>query len=207
MAFLLVVCNVYGQPSRPGIRQLADLIGDGSITLSAAGNGDASGFAVDGYLKNNTANRINVNIILENGIYLKNSGKGQNMIAVQIFQSDGQYFSDGKSHFIAVPAGGRLEIVFNAFSANFDLPNPTSKQTFSVAPIPLDIEHIAIRISKYAALIFNSDVDHTVAIQLAIWRSQGKTRAEITRKLNISNENWELSAKIMNGEFLVSSKQ
>ena len=168
-AFLICVIYVSAQSAGPGIRQFGDLIGSGTVTLTATGNGVSSGFAVDGSLKNNTQNKININVNIGNGIYLKNSGKGQNMLAVQVFLSDGRYNFDGKNYFIVLPAGAVIGIVFNAFCSNFDLDNPSSGQTFTAISIPQGIKDIASRISKYAADNLNSDADYIVAAQLALW--------------------------------------
>jgi len=195
-AFVLFTFNVSGQSSR--VVQLGEALNDGTVTLSASGNGVSSGFAVDGYLKNNTRNLININVIIENGIYLKNSGSGQDMVAIQVFLSDGGYYYEGRSKFISVPAQANIAIVFNAFCANFDLENPSREESFSVVFIPAAIRGIVSNISKYAADIFDSDKDVTTAIQLALWRSQGNTRDEIEKKFNFDFEEWELSTAIMN---------
>ena len=198
MIFLLFATNAFGQSLSPGVRQLAELLDNGSVTLTATGNGDSSGFAVDGYLKNNTANRITVNVNIENGIYLKNSGKGQNMLAIQVFQSDGRYNSDGKNYFIVLPAGAAIAIVFNAFCADYNLDNPSPGQTFSVVPVPQSIKDIAARISKHASDNLRSGIDFTVATQLALWRTQGNTRSDISKKFTFYDEDWDASTLIMN---------
>jgi len=195
-AFVLFTFSVFGQS--PRVVQLGEVLSNGTVTLSATGNGVSSGFAVEGYLKNNTRNAISINVIIENGIYLKNSGHGQNMVAIQVFLSDGGYYSEGRSNYIMVPAQTNVAIVFDAFCANFELDNPSRDETFSVTSIPASIRGITSNISKYAANTFDSDNDATTAIQLALWRSQGLTRDEITRKFEFDFEEWELSTAIMN---------
>jgi len=194
--FVLFTFNVSGQSSR--VVQLSEVLNDGTVTLSASGNGVSSGFAVDGYLKNNTRNMININVIMENGIYLKNSGSGQDMVAIQVFLSDGGYYYEGRSKFITVPAQANIAIVFNAFCANFDLENPSREELFSVVSIPAAIRSIASNISKYGANTFDLDRDDTTAIQMALWRHQGHTRVEIEKKFKFDFEQWELSTAIMN---------
>lgn len=196
--FALFTFGTFGQSSGPGVVQLRDVLNNGTVTLTASGNGDSSGFAVDGYLKNNTANKINISVIIQNGIYLKNSGRGQNMIAIQVFSSDGGYYSDGKNYFIILPSQGTVDIVFNAYCADFDLDNPSAGESFSAVSIPAGIAGIASKMSRYAADNFDSDLDATIAMQLALWRIQGNTRAEISKKFNFDNKDWDLSTVIMN---------
>jgi len=198
VSFMLFSFSVFGQSSGPRVVQISEVLNNDTVTLTAFGNGDSSGFAVDGNLRNNTQNRIIINTLIEDGIYLKNSGKGQNMLAIQVFLSDGGYFSDGKNYFITVPAQGNIDIVFNAFCADFGLDNPVSADLFSISSIPAAISGIASKISKYAADIFDSDYDATKAMQLALWRTQGNTRAEILKKFYFNDETWELSTVIMN---------
>jgi len=193
----LFTSNLFGQSQGPGIRMLDELLNNGTVTLTAAGNGDSSGFAVEGVISNTTENRININVNIKDGIYLKNSGAGQNMVAVQVFLYDGRYYSDGSSYFIIIQPRGSISVVFNAFCANFDLDNPSSSQSFSISSMPANIMNIASRMGKFAVDNFDSDMDYTAAMQLALWRVQGHTRTEIFRKFDFDDDDWDLSAKIM----------
>jgi hypothetical protein len=86
---------LFGQTGSVPPRQLGEAISTGDVTLAANGNGGSSGSAVTGNLKNNTTNEIRINVILSNGLYLLNSGSGQNMVATQIFLSNGGIYSIG----------------------------------------------------------------------------------------------------------------
>ena len=195
---VLFLSGLSAQSSGGAVIQLGDAINNKTVTLTVAGNGGSSGFAVEGSLKNNTGNTININVGIEKGMYLKNSGSGQNMIAIQIFQLDADYYSDGNNNYITVPAQAAVKIVLNAFCANYNLDNPSSDESFSVSPIPAAIAGIASTISKYAANNFDSDDDYTAAMQLAVWRTQGNTRAEISDKFDFTDADWDLSTTIMN---------
>ena len=194
LTFLFCAFNIFGQS--PRVVQLEEVLRNGDVVLTANGNGDSSGFAVDGYLKNNTQNRININVKIENGLYLKNSGRGQNMLAIQIFLSDGGFLSDGRDYFIIVPAQGSVHVVFNSFCADFNLNIPLPTESFTVAAMPVGIAGIAYRMSRYAADA-GLGKDSTRALQIALWRSLGLKREEIMRKFHFVNEQWELSEIIM----------
>jgi len=75
---------------------------------------------------------------------------------------------------IEVPAGGKTPIVFVAFCADFDLPNPTASDSLYLAKTP---EHLV----PVANLVVSREVteDDMNALQVAIWLKQGKTPAQI----------------------------
>jgi len=196
--FVLTLPGLFGQSSNSGIWQLGEAIKNGTVTLTASGNGSSSGFAIDGSLKNNTQGEIRISIFLDGSLYLKNSGKGQNLVATQVFLSGGGYVSDGINNFIILHPGSTIGIVFDAYCADFDLDNPSSNESFSVAPLPPQISAIVSKICKYTTDHFDSESDHTTAAQLALWRSQGHTRTEISEKFNFDDEDWDLSTVIIN---------
>jgi hypothetical protein len=196
LLFAILVSNgVFGQSSSR-VRDLGEALTNGDITLTANGNGGSSGPAVNGYLRNNTRIEIRINVILSEGIYLRNSGDGQNMVAIQVLLGDGGYFSDGKRNFISLPARESSLIVFSAYCADFGLDNPSASQTFSRASMPAGIQSIVSKISRYTVANFGSD--NTGAVQLALWRSQGQTRSKIAQKFSFTDADWELATKIMN---------
>ena len=196
--FVLLSFNSFAQSSGGGVRQLGDLLSNDTVTLTASGNGSSSGFAVMGFLKNNTQGEIRINVTIDGGLYFINSGKGQNMLAVQIFLSDGGYASDGTKNFLILPSRSNIPVVLDAYCADFDLDNPSSKESFKIASMPSAIKTIASKMSKYTADNFDSDSDYTTATQLALWRSQGKTRTEISKKFDFDDDDWKLSGAIIN---------
>jgi len=193
-----VTTEVFGQTVSLRIRQLSEAVSSGNVTLSAQGNGSSSGNAVDGVLRNNTPNKIRINVNLSGGIYLSNSGSGQNMIATQIFLSDGGYYieSGTQGKYIELSPKINTKISFNAYCADFDLENPSMFETFSHVSMPFGLQSIAAKISRYEEENFGGDL--TVSIQLALWRSQGLNRRKIEEKFDFTNDDWEIATKILN---------
>lgn len=147
--------------------------------ISTQGTGASSGSAINGYLVNKSANQKNINVYLDEPIYFKNSGGGQNMIATQIYNKGGRYRSDGKNSFITIKSGERKEITFIAYCVDFEKENPTSYESFSITPVPNNIK-------KLFNGILLSKESNIVAIQLALWIAQGESTNEIKKKFNFS---------------------
>jgi hypothetical protein len=189
--------ELFGQNASVKPLQLSQAISNGDVTLIANGNGGSSGDAVTGNLKNNRSNEIHINVILNDGFYLRNSGSGQNMVATQIFLSDGGYFTSGStSKFITLAPNADTGIMFLAFCADFERDNPTSSQTFSSVAMPSGIQTIASKISRYMADNFDDDL--IIPVQLALWRSQGQSRLAISEKFDFDSSDWEIATRIIN---------
>jgi hypothetical protein len=185
-----------GQISSIIPRQLGEALSSGDVTLTANGNGRSSGSAVTGNLRNHKSNEIRINVILSNGLYLLNSGSGQNMVATQVFQSNGRYTTLGKNKFIRLLPNTDTEIMFLSFCADFERDNPSSTQFFEYsADIPSGIQSISSKISRYMADKFDKDI--VIPIQLALWRSQGQSWSSISQKFNFDDSDWEIATKII----------
>jgi len=195
--FLLVsvTSKVFGQ-SDIKVIQLGDALSKGNVTLTARGNGSSSGSAVLGTLKNNLPDEIHIDVILSGGIYLKNSGSGQNMIATRIFLSNGSYKMSGKSKFISLSANKDIQILIIAYCADFELENPNTTESFSRVSIPSNLQSIASKISRYEADNFGNNLVNP--IQLALWRFQGVSRKDIEKKFRFTDADWEIAAIIIN---------
>jgi hypothetical protein len=193
-----IATEIYGQSNQARIRQLNDELTNGNVTLSAKGNGSSSGNSVLGTLRNNTQNRIRINVTLSGGVYLSNSGTGQNMIATQIYLSDGSYYSEGGSllKFIELLPNVNTQISFNAYCADFERDNPSDKETFSNIAMPSGLQSISLKISRYENDHFDDDL--TIPIQVALWRSQGENRTTILKKFRFTDADWEIATKILN---------
>jgi hypothetical protein len=191
-----VSTELFGQTARTSVIQLGDALSGGNVTLNARGNGSSSGSSVYGTLRNNTLNEIRISIILTGGLYLRNSGPGQNMIATQIFLSDGGYTESGRNKFISLSPNANTQIMFIAYCADFERENPSAAETFSRISMPSGLQSIAAKISRYENDHFDDDV--MVPVQLAVWRAQGESRAAIARKYPFTNDDWEIAAIILN---------
>jgi hypothetical protein len=191
-----VSTEIYGQQAIVRILQLDEALANGNVTLTARGNNSSSGSSVYGTLRNNTSNEININITLNNGLYLRNSGSGQNMIATQIFLSNGEYSIYGTNSFISLSANVEIQIMFTAYCADFELDNPRTTETFSRSSMPSGFQSIASKISRYEN--DNFDKDLVTPIQVALWRAQGHSRATIATKFSFTNNDWEIATIILN---------
>jgi len=191
-----VTSKIFGQ-SYIKVIQLGDALSDGNVTLTARGNGSSSGSVVLGTLKNNLSNEIRINVILNGGLYLKNSGLGQNMIATKIYLSNSSYYVSGKSKFISLPANMDTQIRFTAYCADFELENPSTTENFRRVSIPSNLQSIASKISRYEADNFGNK-NLVTPIQLALWRSQGVNRRDIAEKFDFTDADWDIATIIIN---------
>ena len=197
LLLLYISINLFGQ-TNTGKREFDEAIASGDMTLTANGNGSSTGMSIYGTVRNNTSNNIRIYVIIKNGIYLANSGEGQNMIATQIFLLSRQieYFIEGDEYFIDFPGSSISSVVFAAFCADYERSNPSKSENFNVAPTPQKLKEISSTISRYMA--DNFDENLVIAAQLALWRSQGKSRMEIMKTFEFDDNDWNISNDIMN---------
>jgi hypothetical protein len=193
-----VPTEIFGQSASVRIRDLIEALSSGNVTLTARGNGGSSGSVVHGALRNNTPNEIRINVILNGGLYLSNSGSGQNMIATQIFLSDSGYYTESglSAKFIELSPNASTQISFTAYCSDFERENPSATETFSRIPMPSSLQSISSKISRYEADNFGDDL--VAPIQLALWRSQGWSRAAIARKFDFTGADWDIATRIIN---------
>jgi hypothetical protein len=193
-----VVGNLFTQSiSERPLSELNDVLENGQASLTANGNGGSSGMVVNGHLRNVTSGELRVNIAINRGIYFKNSGAGQNMIATRIYLKGGRYYSDGSRKFIVLQAQENAEVSFIAFCANLERSNPSSEESFSSDTMPAELQTLAPKINRYLDEHPADENQNTVA-QLALWRSQGKTRNEIEKHFEFTQSDWDSAGVILN---------
>jgi hypothetical protein len=191
-----VVPNLFAQ-TNTAVQELNELLEDGRVTLRANGKGSSSGMAAAGYLQNSTSGELRINIYIQQGLYLRNSGAGQNMVASQIFLKGGQYFSDGLNNFILLGPRENAEVDFLAFCANLERDNPSAGESFSVDAMPSELQAIAAKINAYMDEHPGDENIVTIA-QLALWRYQGKTRDEIAEHFSFTQDDWDHATALLN---------
>lgn len=152
--------------------------------VSAAGNGGSSGHAITAYLINETATAKRIDVNLSRPLFLVNAGSGQDMIAIQVYLSDGAYSSDGRRSFITLRSRVRTGVVFVAFCADFDKDNPTERDRFSVGSVPPVLVPVMANIRAHINANPNADV--IAAAQAAIWLAQGKSIREIRERFPVT---------------------
>jgi len=188
------ISQLFGQTVNA--RQLDEALASGNVTLvSANGTGSASGYSVNGRLRNNTQNEILINVLLNNGLYLSNSGNGQNMLALSILLEGLRYSTSGMTRYISLPANATTNIVFGAYCANREKDTPKTYETFTRTNMPASLQSLAVRLSNYYAINYINETGPS--IQLALWRGQGETLVNIAGIYNFTLENWSASSNIL----------
>ena len=188
---LIMGGQVFGQTVNT--RQLDEVMNNGNVNLVSA-NGTGNIGSVAGRLRNNTASDILVNININNGLYLANSGPGQNMLVHAVYNGDSTYNVSGAARFIRLPANSTSNVVFSALCANRTLPTPQQDHSFTLASMPSDLQRVSSTLSRYNAT--NSNRNFT-AMQLALWRSQGNSALDIMENYSFTQEDWNASSNIL----------
>ncbi len=193
-AFCLAIANSAAGQST--IEQLNDAIAKGDITVEAiTGTGGSSGMVINGYLVNESPIEKNIDVHLGLPIYFVNRGRGQNMVATQVYGRDRSYFRIGNQNYIQVARNSRTPISFVAYCVDFDKDNPTSEDMLSAGDMPSEIESLVQRIAEIEHE--NSDLDLTISAQLALWVFQGTSLDEIRQRFDFSETDLAWMYKIL----------
>ena len=178
-----------------GLNDLMSDIEAGRVSLiSTCGNGNSSGGAIEGSLKNETMKKRHFATNLSPPLYFKNNGSGQDMVATKVFLEDGGYFTDGFQSYITVGPFKQKGILFIAYCIEFDKDNPTANDSFYIKKMPLELEVMFEKISEYA--VDNPETDLTLVTQVAIWLKQGKTMGEIRKRFDLTPTEEEEAKRI-----------
>lgn len=185
LSALLSLLVIFSLTTNPALAQapISDLqteIDSGRISVvSLLGNGNSSGMAIEGAIRNSTERSIRIATNLSRPIYLSNrsSSKSQNMIAFGLYGRDGGYYDDGTTSYIDVPANQSLDVSFIAYCADYEKENPSSSDSFSISEVPANLARAASQIAEYKRN--NPDEDIVVAAQIALWFAQGLSSKEI----------------------------
>jgi len=183
---LSLACTTDGAPAKPWMSELADAIAASDAALSSvAGNGNSSGAAITAEILNKTASMIRVGIHLVSPLYLVNSGRAQNMVAVAVYGADGSYNKDSRGAYVALSPNKGTRVLFIAFCADFDKNNPTQQDRFTLGSLPTSLQPVVTRIIEH--LRNSPETDLTVAGQAAIWMAQGVSLGEIRERFPVSD--------------------
>lgn len=175
----------FGATAAQAVTDLSDELESGDVALeSVAGNGGSSGTVLTGYLRNQSGSSKRIGVDLARPLYLVNSGFRQNMVATQVYNRDGGYFSDGKKSFIELKSNQRAPIVFVAYCADFEKENPTAEDSFTIGKMPGNLNRVAKKVREYVSRNPNAEV--TIAAQLAFWLVQGESTSDIRQKFEFS---------------------
>lgn len=194
LALLAVLGCGDAEPRPPSYRDLHDEVQSGRVTLIATGNGSSSGAAIYADLESAEDAPIRTTTLLARPMYLVNRGRGQDMIALQVFMRDGSYTSDGRESFITLSPGAKTRVLLLAYCADFDKDNPTASEQFAVGAIPAGLIDVVDTIHAYIAA--HPDADATSAIQAAIWLAQGIRIRTIRSRFSLTEADEELAMRL-----------
>jgi hypothetical protein len=177
-------------------QSLDSLIRSGALEIvRVVGNGNSSGASLDGVLQNNTSREVEVDIHLVQPVYFQNGGRGQNMIATQVYGEGGSYYTLGNRSFITIPPNGIASVMFIAYCADFERDNPSSSERFVHGEMPSQLREVAQRIAAFEAA--NPTIETTVASQVALWLAAGLTPATITSQFAYTQRDLDLARRIL----------
>jgi hypothetical protein len=191
-----ILNGLFAQTSS-SVRELNDLLRDGQVILRVNGNGGSSGMVIDGFLRNSNSGELWIDIDIKQGLYLKNSGAGQNMVATQIYLEGGRYSFDGSRNFIVLSPREDAAVSLVAFCANLERDNPSSEESFIRDVMPQELQTMAENINRYMRE-HPDDENVVVVAQLALWRSQGKTMDEIGEHFLFTQDDWDSAGVLLN---------
>ncbi|MDR1389884.1 MAG: hypothetical protein LBJ31_07895 [Treponema sp.] len=177
------------------IQTLETALKSAQVQLLVHGNGSSSGSSLDGYLQNTTQRALRISIHIDDGMYLLNSGAGQNMVVMQVYLADGSYYVEGQNSFIVLEPQANTGVSLIGFCADFERENPSGGESFSVEPMPRNLRSIASHISRF--MTDHGDEYNIVAIQLALWLARGEKPQAISEKFTFTEEDEALARRIM----------
>lgn len=178
------------------VRDLSGVIDNGTVgLLEATGTGASSGTSVEGYLENRTEREVHINVYLSKALFLVNRGKGQNMIASQVYHGDGAYRSDGKQSFITLKPRKRSRVAFVAYCVDFEKDNPSTDEVFNLGAPPPSLKVVMSNITNYARI--NPQIDITIAAQVAVWLAQGQSPKQIAERLKFAAQDEQLARSFL----------
>lgn len=169
LLLFLSISHAFGQAQTTDFYKA---IQTGSISIeSLRGNGSSTGMAVEGNIRNRTQRLLRISTTLLEPLYLANRGLGQNMVAFNVFEEDGSYYSDGQTSFIEVRPNDSLAIKLLAYCADYEKENPTAYDQFVVSQTPANIRNATTKILAHKRR--NPNDDSIEAYQVALWLAQG----------------------------------
>jgi len=163
--------------------EFIDAINKSYLEYKFHGNGNSTGAAVEGSVKNTGKEIIQIEVNQLKPLLLENNGVGQNLILFQLFYSNGKYIRDDFTTYLEFKPDTIYTIVGNALCNDFEKPNPESKENLTVKPLPdtLKAYDFIIKIGK---AIVKKKATMKQA-QCALWYVQGTGLDKINSKFEI----------------------
>jgi len=174
-------------------------IEQGIVSLEGVnGFGYSTGMVLEGKLRNLTDKEIRIYAFLERPLFLNNSGRGQDMVAISLYHYGGKYYfssNDPEKMFLILNSNEEIRITFLAFCLDFGKENPSSSDFFSIEKNAYPIENLVRKIIRFAKA--NPEYEFENAAQVAIWLYSGETEYRIKKRYNYSEEDLKLAKKFL----------
>jgi hypothetical protein len=189
---LLFGCAVSQAQQEITLKNLSAEIDSGRVALGKIkGTGGSSGPAIDAELTNTTNKEIQLDITLDEPLYLTNQGVGQNMFVLGVVTQAGGYMIAGSKAFIRLPAKKKVRVMLLSYCADFEKENPAADESFAVGQVEDAIKPVLGRIAAYQRK--HPERDITRAAQVAIWMARGEDPDAILKKFRYSRQDLKLA--------------
>ena len=179
------------------IENLTDIVSKGLAEIMFVnGNGSSTGAALDAFLVNRTQQERRFSVQLDEPLFLRNQGAGQNMLITRVLAEHGRYWQSSEDGaFVRIEAGTELvPIVLWGYCVDFDKENPVGMEELQVENLPAHLQDIAELISEFEQLMEGEDEDFTMKVaQIALWKAQGITDASIRARFPHEAEHAEIA--------------
>ncbi|MDE0130388.1 MAG: hypothetical protein OXQ86_12615 [Gammaproteobacteria bacterium] len=185
--------------AEPTIDSLTEALNQGQVEiLFVNGKGHSTGAILDAFLINPSQQERRFQVQLDQPVYYRNQGVGQNMLVTRVLGDQGEFWRNDETSYFAVEAGtDMVPIVLWGYCVDFEKDNPNSMEILEAGNLPFRLREIAHRIAAFEETNAQLDVDLLMqASQVALWQAQGVTLDRIQRRFHISGEALLLAREI-----------
>ncbi len=169
--------------------EFIDAINKAKLEYKFHGNGNSTGAAVEGYIKNNCKEIIQIEVNLQKPLLLENNGVGQNLILFQLFYSNGKYLRDDFTTYLEFKPDTVYNIVGNALCNDFEKPNPELKEDLNIKSLQDTLKTYDFIFKIREAIIKRKSTMKQA--QCALWYVQGTSLEKINSKFKIELDELE----------------
>ena len=185
--------------AEPTIDSLTEALNQGQVEiLFVNGNGHSTGVILDAFLINPSQQERRFHVQLDQPLYYRNQGVGQNMLVTQVLGEQGKFWRNNETSYFAIEAGtDMVPIVLWGYCVDFEKDNPNSMEILEAGNLPFHLREIARRIAAFEETNAQLDGDLLMqASQVALWQAQGVTLDRIQRRFQVSGEALLLAREI-----------
>lgn len=163
--------------------EFIDAINQVKLEYKFHGNGNSTGAAVEGTIKNPGKEIIQIEVNQQKPLFLENSGAGQNLVLFQLFYSNGKYLRDDFTTYLEFKPDTIYNIVGNSLCYNFEKPNPEPNENLIVKILPDTLKTYDFIVKIKDAIVKKKTTMKQA--QCALWYVQGTGLDKINTKFEI----------------------